>query len=234
MELLHVFFTSTGSIIALFLLTKIMGKRQISQLSMFDYINGITIGSIAAEMATSLEDDFFKPLLAMVIYALAATLISYIGCKSIKLRKFLESEAVVLLESGKIYKENLKKAKLDLDEFLMQCRNEGYFDISEIEAAVLETNGQISFLPKSKNRPATPEDLSLDVSIEKINATVILDGVVLQDNLKHIGNNEEWLKKELKKQGISKVGDVFLATCNIDGQLNVFKDTGKEAKENIF
>ena len=116
--LLHIALTSIGSIVVMFLLTKLLGKRQMSQLSMFDYIIGITIGSIAAEMATALEDDFMQPLLAMVLYASFALLISWAGQKSIKWRRFLIGEATILYKDQKLYEKNLKKAHLDINEFL--------------------------------------------------------------------------------------------------------------------
>ena len=118
----HILFTSLFSIIVLFLLAKLMGNRQVSQMSMFDYVNGITIGSIAAEFATSLEDDYWMPLTAMVVYGVTAALISYITCKSMAARKFINGKPVVLYENGKLYEKNLAAAKLDINEFLTQCR----------------------------------------------------------------------------------------------------------------
>ena len=128
MELINIVFTSLGSLLVLFLLTKIMGYRQMSQLSMFDYINGITIGSIAAEMATSLEDDFLKPLVAMIIYGIVAVLISLLTSKSIKFRRIVSGKSLILYDNNKLFYNNLKKAKMDIDEFLIQCRNNGYFN----------------------------------------------------------------------------------------------------------
>lgn len=228
MELLTVFLTSVGSIIVLFLLTELMGKKQMAELSMFDYIIGITIGSIAAEMATSLEDDFLKPLLAMVVYALAAILISYVSCKSIKLRKIFTGEPLILFENKKLYKDNLRKAKLDLSEFLTQCRTNGYFDINNLDTVILESNGQLSFLPLSNQRPATPADLNINVVQEKMTTNVIFDGVLLKDNLKYTGNDETWLKKQLKEQGASKIEDVFLATCDNNNKLTIYLITDKK------
>ncbi|MDQ5983489.1 MAG: hypothetical protein RUMPE_00513 [Eubacteriales bacterium SKADARSKE-1] len=228
MELLTVFLTSLGSLIALFLLTELMGKKQMAELSMFDYIIGITIGSIAAEMATSLEDDFLKPLLAMVVYALAAILISYVSCKSIKLRKIFTGEPLILFENKKLYKDNLKKAKLDLSEFLTQCRTNGYFDISNLDTVILESNGKLSFLPVSSQRPATPTDLNVDVTQEKMPTNVVFDGVLLKDNLKYTGNDEIWLKKQLKEQGASRMEDVFLAICDNNNKLTVYLITNKK------
>ncbi|RPF47632.1 uncharacterized membrane protein YcaP (DUF421 family) [Hydrogenoanaerobacterium saccharovorans] len=234
MEWLHVLLSSLGSIIALFILTKIMGNRQMSQLSMFDYINGITIGSIAAEMATSLEDDFIKPLTAMIVYALLSVLFSFATSKSIKLRRILTGETLVLFNEGKIYKSNLKKAKLDVTEFLTQCRNSGYFNLSDIQTAILEPNGKISFLPLAAKRPVTPGDMNLFPLQEKPVVNVILDGKVLQDNLKFTGNNMQWLKKQLEMQKISKIKDVFLATCDYENNLSVYIKIEKPMTRDMF
>lgn len=228
MELINVVLASLGSVIVLFLLTKLMGYRQMSQLSMFDYINGITIGSIAAEMATSLEDDFLKPLIAMVIYGGVAILISVITSKSIKFRRIISGKSLILYDNQKLYQDNLKKSKLDIDEFLIQCRNNGYFNLSDIQTAILESNGKISFLPVSSKRPANPQDLNLKPQEESIKINVILDGKILDENLKETGNDEVWLRKQLKSQKDIKLSDVFLATCDRNNKLQIFKrEAGK-------
>lgn len=228
MELINVVLASLGSVIVLFLLTKLMGYRQMSQLSMFDYINGITIGSIAAEMATSLEDDFLKPLIAMVIYGGVAILISVITSKSIKFRRIISGKSLILYDNQKLYQNNLKKSKLDIDEFLIQCRNNGYFNLSDIQTAILESNGKISFLPVSSKRPANPQDLNLKPQEESIQINVILDGKILDENLKETGNDEVWLRKQLKAQKDIKLSDVFLATCDRNNKLQIFKrEAGK-------
>lgn len=122
MDLLKIVALSLGSVIFLFILTKLMGNKEMSQLSMFDYIIGITIGSIAAEMATALESDFMQPLVAMAVYAVVAIIISVLSYKSLKFRRISSGDSLILLDNGEIYRDNLKKAKLDLNEFLMQCR----------------------------------------------------------------------------------------------------------------
>lgn len=122
MDLLKIVALSLGSVIFLFILTKLMGNKEMSQLSMFDYIIGITIGSIAAEMATALENDFMQPLVAMAVYAIVSIIISVLSYKSLKFRRMSSGDSLILLDNGEIYRDNLKKAKLDLNEFLMQCR----------------------------------------------------------------------------------------------------------------
>ena len=136
-EILYIIALSLGSIIAIFILTKIMGYRQMSQMSMFDYIISITIGSIAAEMSTALDKNFAQPLTAMIVYALSAVLLSWISSKSIRIRRVVEGKPLVLLSNGELYLGNLKRAKIDVSEFLEQCRVSGYFDVSKLETAVL-------------------------------------------------------------------------------------------------
>ena len=233
MDYAHILLTSIGSVVVLFILTKIMGYKQMSQLSMFDYITGITIGSIAAEMATSLEDDFMKPLLAMVVYGVVAWLISFCCLKSFTFRRFVTGKATILYNNGKLYEENFKKAKLELNEFLMMARNGGYFDLSTIDTIILEANGKLSFLQKSTERPATPADLNLTPQQEVVLPVVIEDGRIMHKNLKHAGVNEDWLENKLKEQKTSQK-DVFLGICDGNKNLVIYKKTGKEVPGDVL
>lgn len=140
MDLLKIVALSFGSVIFLFILTKLMGNKEMSQLSMFDYIIGITIGSIAAEMSTALENDFMHPVVAMAVYAIVSIIISILSYKSIKIRRIISGNSLILFDNNELYRNNLKKAKLDLNEFLMQCRTAGYFSLSDIQTAILEPN----------------------------------------------------------------------------------------------
>lgn len=230
-EIIDIIALSLGSIIAIFILTKLMGYRQMSQMSMFDYINGITIGSIAAEMSTSLEENFVQPLTAMFVYSFAAILLSWISSKSIKARRVIEGTPLVLMNHGELYWENLKKAKIDVNEFLVQCRVNGYFDVSKLETAILEGDGKISFLPKASERPITPADMNLSAQQDYVVANVIVDGKIIEQNLRHTGNDEKWLKNQIKGQGAKQVEDVLLATCDSSNQVTVFlKEHRKEVK----
>ncbi len=214
---------SLSSILVLFILSKLMGNKEISQLSMFDYTIGITIGSIAAEMATSLEDNFMEPLLAMIVYTLVAIFISFISAKFLPVRRIIEGKSVILYDNGKIFRGNFKKMNLDLNEFLMQCRVNGYFNLADLQTVILEANGKMSFLPKSIKRPATPEDLSIKPKIENIVINLILDGKILKENLKFINRDENWLMKEIKKQGFLHLEQIFLATYDNNNNLSIYK-----------
>lgn len=234
MDIIKIISLSLGSLVILFLLTKLMGNKEMSQLTMFDYIVGITIGSIAAEMSTSLENNFIEPVVAMLIYGIVSFSISFFSCKSLNMRRFFNGKAKILLDNGKLYRRNFKSAKLDLNEFLMECRINGYFNLSDIQTAILEPNGRISFLPKSLKRPATPEDLNLLPSKENIVYNIVLDGVLLKENLEKSGNNINWLENNLKKQGISDIKKIFLATCDNQNNLSVYIKLDKKNKHDFF
>lgn len=234
MEYVTVFYQSLFSVVILLILTKLMGYRQISQLSMFDYINSITIGSIAAEMAIDLEGNYLKPLLAMVVYASFVIIVAKISQKSIPFRRLVNGKAIMIYQNGSIYNENLKKAKMDVDEFLVECRVNGYFDLSQIESAILEPNGKISFLPVTEDRPATPKDLGITPTQEEIFANVIVDGKVMEYNLKHAGKDRNWLDQQLEGQNIKKLEDVFLAVCDKQGNFHVFQKMDHEVDKDLL
>ncbi|OUN15722.1 hypothetical protein B5G38_09110 [Gemmiger sp. An87] len=213
--------TSLVSIVVLFGLCKLVGQRQIGQMSLFDYVTSITIGSIAAELATDLE-AWWQPLTATVVYGIAALCIDWFTCKSIALRRFFNGRPVVLYQNGRLYPKNLLRARLDLNEFLSQCRVAGYFDLSQLESAVLETNGQISFLPTAQYRPATPSDLQLSPQPEGLWCALVLDGSPLADNLEAIGHNPAWLQEQLTARGYKSPKEVFLAMYGPQGQLKLY------------
>lgn len=233
-EVLKIIILSISSIITLFILTKIMGNREMSQLTMFDYINSITIGSIAAEMSTSLESNFIQPLTAMIVYAIFILIITMISNKSMKFRRFVSGKSLVLYENEKLYRENFKKSRLDLSEFLSQCRVNGYFNLSDLQSIILEANGKLSFLPKSNRRPINPDDMNLTPSEEKPLANIIFDGKILENNLKSTGNNITWLENEIKNQGFNNINDIFLATCDIDNNLTIYVKVAKKTSHSVF
>lgn len=222
MEYLKIIVLSLGSIVILFLLTKIMGQREMSQLSIFDYIVSITIGSIAAEMATSLENNFMEPLIAMIVYAVVTLVIALINNRFVKLRPIFSGRTLILYDNGTLFKENFKKAKIDLNEFFVQCRTNGFFNLSDIKTALLEENGKISFLPLSEKRPANPSDFNIKLEEENIITNIILDGKVMEKNLSEIGRDKIWLSEELQKQGVTKMDNIFLATYKSDDTLSIY------------
>ena len=222
MDFLLLCLTALGSFGALFLIAKFTGHKQIAQLDFFDYITGITIGSIAAEMATELEEPW-KPLTAMVIYGIVTLLLSIISNKFPRTRKYLNGTPTILMDHGKLYPENLKKAKLDLSEFMVMCRQQGYFDLTNIQTAVFEYNGKLTILPVSSQRPATPNDMNLAPEQELLFTELIMDGRILEENLHRMGLNAAWLDKQLRTQGVHDAKAVFLGLCDAQNKLTLYK-----------
>ena len=209
MDIIKVILTSLLSVVALFVITKIMGHKQVAQLDFFDYVSGITIGSIGAELATELEAPY-NPLIALAIYGLASMILNLIAHKIPKTRKYINGTPTILMNEGKLYRKNLKKAKLDLSEFMLLCRELGYFDLDEIQTAIFEHNGKLSVLPKAANRPATPDDLKIAAKTTHIGVEVIMDGRVMGENLSRIGRDANWLTKQLKAKGYNDTKEIFL------------------------
>ena len=209
MDIVKVILTALLSVAALFIIAKIMGHKQVSQLDFFDYVAGITIGSIGAELATELEEPY-KPLIALCVWGGASLALTSIAHKLPKSRKYINGTPTIVLNEGKLYRQNLKKAKLDLSEFMLLCREQGYFDLDEIQTAIFEHNGTLSILPKAANRPVTPEDLKITAKTAHIGVEVIMDGRVMGENLSRIGRDSNWLQKQLKKQGYKDIKEIFL------------------------
>ena len=222
MPVLTLCLTTVGSFAVLFLSAKLIGHKQIAQLDFFDYITGITIGSIAAEMATELEEPW-KPMIAMVIYGGITLALSLISSRFPRSRKYLNGTPTILMDHGKLYYENLKKARLDLSEFLVLCRQQGYFDLTTIQTAIFEYNGKLTILPITTQRPVTPQDLDLNPDQELIFTELIMDGRILEDNLHRMGLDRTWLDKQLKQRHISSAKEVFLAVCDRNLKFVLFK-----------
>lgn len=222
MDLLALCLTALGSFGVLFLVAKIIGHKQIAQLDFFDYITGITVGSIAAEMATELEEPW-KPLVAMIIYGGVTLLLSIVSNKYPRSRKYLNGTPTILMDHGEIYHENLKKAKLDLSEFMVMCRQQGYFDLTSIQTAIFEYNGKLTILPVSSQRPVTPCDMNLVPEQELLFTELIMDGRILEENLKRMGLDLTWLSKQLEQRHIHTPQDVFLAVCDRNLKFVLYK-----------
>lgn len=215
MDLLQLVLTAAASAAALFVIAKVTGHKQVAQLDFFDYISGITIGSIAAELATELETPW-KPLTALAVYGMIAVALRVITSRWQKSRKYINGTPTIIFDRGRLYRENMKKAKLDLSEFMLMCRQAGYFNLSDIQTAVYEYDGRLSVLPVSTSRPATPSDLDLSPPQETIQTEIIMDGHILDENLRRMGLDARWLQKQLQEQGYHSAKEVFLGICGTD------------------
>ena len=221
MDIFKLLLTALLSVVALFVITKIMGHKQVAQLDFFDYVSGITIGSIGAELATELDMPW-KPLTALLVWGAASIILNLITSKIPGARKYINGTPTILMHEGKIYRENLRKARLDLSEFLLLCRERGFFDLNDIQTAVFEHNGKLSVLPRSARRPATPEDLKITTRASHIGVELIMDGRIMGENLSRIGRDERWLRGEIKRQGYGDESEIFLAIFRESEGMSVY------------
>ena len=221
-------------IVILFFLTKLLGKKQISQLSLFDYIVGITIGSIAADISLDIHKNFISGLISLLIFVLVSYLITVFTMKSIKARRFFTGVPTVLVEKGKIIESGLKKCKLDINELLAEARIAGYFDINEIDYALMEINGAISFLPMEKEKPVTKKDMKIKCDKGGLTVNAIIDGKYMDNNMTASGKDKEWLDHELKVQGYDSYDDILLATVDTNYQVKIYRKNIKPEKNTVL
>jgi len=199
-----------------------MGKKQISQLTFFDYVVGISIGSIAAEFAVDDSIGYIKGLTGMVVYSIFPILLSFVSLKSYFGRKVLDGIPTILIQNGKIVENGLKKAEMNINDLLEECRLKNVFDISDIEFAIMETSGKLSIQLKSSNQPLTPKDMNMLTRYKGLCINLIVDGKILEDHLKTIGKDINWLNTELHSQGIKSSADVLLAYMDSSDVLNTY------------
>jgi uncharacterized membrane protein YcaP (DUF421 family) len=204
----------------LFFMTKILGKKQISELSFFEYVSGITIGSIAGEAITGLEKNMFQGMVAIIIFSLATLFADVLALKSKSFRDFIEGRGTVIIKDGKVLEENLKKEKYTIDELSALLRQKDIYRVADVEFAVLEPRGTLSALLKKENRPLTPKDLQLKVPNEKEPQTVVMDGNILDEALRSAGKSRGWLTNELAKLELT-LDNVFIGQVDSYGELSV-------------
>lgn len=213
---------TTTAFIVLLILARFMGKKQISQLTFFHYVTGITIGSIAADIAGESRTPFMNGIISMIWWAVLTVLMSYIAFKSKKARILLDDQPTIVVYEGKIVEASLKKLKLHLNDLSMMLREQSIFSIKDVHYAILETNGELSVLKKAEQEAATKKDVNAPAQTPKYLPTeVIAEGKISKRNLTELNLTEEWLYEQLKKKGIGNVKNVFYAEVQTDGSLHI-------------
>jgi len=216
------------------LITKIVGSKQISQLTFYDYVSGITIGSIAGAIAIDETMPIEYGLIALAVFALCDLLISFLTERSMFMRRVITGQAHMLIEEGVIMYKNLKRARLNVNDLLRELRNQGYFSVSDIQYAVFETNGKLSIMPKAYAKTVTVADLKLTAENSSLESYVIIDGKILKGNLDAMNKDEAWLKEQLKTQGYEEAKDIILGTLTEDGELSLFAKNYQKDKRTLL
>nr|WP_216855665.1 DUF421 domain-containing protein [Paenibacillus qinlingensis] len=201
-------------------MTKLLGKRQVTQLSFFEYITGISIGNLAAYISLDTDTKWYLGLVAIGVWVLCTLGIEFLQLKSKKSRDFIDSKGTILIRDGKVMEDNLKKERLTSDELMEQLRKRSVFKVADVEFAIMEPSGEINVLLTRENQPLTPKHLGIKVAPEKEPQAVIMDGVIMDEPLATLGFSRAWLNSELVKIGVT-VENVFLGQVDSYGQLFV-------------
>ncbi|MDY0408032.1 DUF421 domain-containing protein [Virgibacillus soli] len=207
-------------VVVLFFMTKWLGKKQLSQLNIFEYISGIVLGGIVAIHSSVLDTPIIYGLIAMFIWFIIPFFVEWLSLKSKAFRNFSQGKSTVVIQNGKIMEDKLKQERYSTDDLLENLRRNNIFQVSDVEFAILEPSGALSVLPKSDKQSLTAADLGIKMPPRREPQTVIMDGRVLLEPLANTSLNPTWLETELEKMNIS-IENVFLGQVDSDGQLTV-------------
>ncbi|MGE5628767.1 MAG: DUF421 domain-containing protein [Solirubrobacterales bacterium] len=232
-DLLSLGLKSLATATVLFCLARIMGKKQLSQLTYFDYVVGISIGSIAANLCLDNSIALYEGIISMIVWALFPLVLSFISEKSILGRKLLDGVPTILIQNGKILEKNLRKSKFTINDLLEELRIKDVFNIEEVEFAILETSGRISLLKKPNLQNPTKEDLNLPIVYQGLCSNLIIDGEIMKKNLKLMKLSEDWLMNELRKNNVNPK-DVLLASCDQSRTLHIDLKHKDPEEMNVF
>lgn len=209
------------SFFALLLLVRLMGKQQVAQLTFFDYVVGITIGSIAGTLSVQVNENTLATLVGMGTWTILAILLAILGIHNVWIRKVVDGEATVVVENGKILEENLKRIRIPIDGLISELRTKEVFSLADVEFAMFEPGGKFSIQKKSQKQPLTPGDLNIPTQYDGLPTTLIMDGSILNDALQSLNLSKAWLHHQLGKQNIHDAAEVSLAQLDTKGNLYV-------------
>lgn len=203
------------------ILARLMGRKLISQMTFFDFVVGVSMGSLIANAMISTSTPALISTVALIIISLTTLGIDFLNLKSFKSRKIIDSEPVTLVENGTIVDENMKNIRMTISELMMKMREKNAFNLADVEFAIMETDGQLSVLPKADKKPLTPSQMNIKTTSEGIMRDVIIDGNLMEENLRSAGVDKEWINTELKKQNIQDISEVFYAGIYANKKLHV-------------
>ena len=217
------FINSFTSFWFLFIISKILGKKQIAQLEFIDYAVGISLGSIAAEWAFADDRPFYYYAVAMAMFFILAFLVALVGRKSSFFKRLFKGKPVTLIYEGQILYKGLNKSKIDVNDLLSMLREKGFFDPNDVAYAIFETSGQLSVLPKGAQKPVVIEDIDTQkIKQASLTNVLVVDGMISKSGLNEIDKDTAWLLKHLQTTDKTGLNNIILATYDKDNhKLNV-------------
>jgi uncharacterized membrane protein YcaP (DUF421 family) len=222
-KIIEIFFRSTSAYILLLVLGRIIGRKLISRITFFDFIVGITMGSIAVRIALGSQESPFLAAISVSVIAILVVVTDYLDIKSIKFRNLVDGEPIILINNGQLLDYNLKKVRITVNKLMGQLREKDVFNFEDVAVAIIENDGELTVLPKVNKQPITTGDLNISTKYSGILTDIIIDGKIMYDNLKNTNSNEQWLKEQLKSHNISDAEKVFYAGLNATGTLYISK-----------
>ncbi len=205
------------------ILSKLIGIKIISQMNFFDFIVGVSVGSMIAKIIINKDHVVFSGIVALVTFALLTILTSYLNLKSYSARRIINAKTLILVENGRIIDKNLKRLRITINELMMKLREKDVFNLEDVQFAIMESNGQLSVLIKANKKPITPYDMELKVRSSSLVNDIIIDEKTVDKNLKIAGIDEKWLQSELKKKNINNFEEVFYAGVDQNKKLIISK-----------
>jgi len=224
-EIIGIVFRSTFTYIILLVLGRIIGRKLISKITFFDFMVGITLGSIAVRIALGSQESPFLATISAIVITILVVITDYLDIKSINFRKLIDGEPIILISNGKLLDYNLKKVKITINKLMMQLREKDVFNIDDVELAAIESDGELTVLLKVNKQPITTGDLNISTNYNGLTSDIIIDGKIMYNNLKCTNHDEQWLREQLKTHNICNVEEVFYAGLNAAGILYVSTKT---------
>ncbi|WP_409254179.1 YetF domain-containing protein [Bacillus sp. SCS-153A] len=223
MDALEVLLRVVITFVGLFLVARISGRKEISQMTYFNLISAIALGSIGGAIISSANFSIRNGILALSGWLILTLLFGYMDIKSKGARKIIEGEPIIVIKQGKIMEKALSRTRLDVDALLVKLREKNVFSVSEVDYAIFETDGKLSVMKKQAQQPLTKKEMNIPYKhlLYPQTTEVIANGKVIENNLKKLNLKEEWLKQQLRQNGIGSVSEVFYAEVQKDGSLYI-------------
>lgn len=211
--------------LVLFITTRIIGRKEISQMTFFNFVSAIAIGSITANLAVNSQLSITHGLIAIVGWGILTFLIASIDLKSKNARRITSGEPIIVIKEGKIMEQALRSTRLNIDTLSSMLRQQSIFSIQEVEYAIFETSGKLSVMKKENVQTVTKMDLNIPAQnkVYPIATQVVSDSMVVSNNLARLNLDQSWLEQQLKNQGVSSISEVFFAEVQPDGSLHIDK-----------
>ncbi|MEY8001047.1 DUF421 domain-containing protein [Clostridium sp. Mt-5] len=224
-KIIEIVFRSISMYIILLILGRIIGRKLISRITFYDFIVGVALGSIAVRIALGSQESPFLAAISVIVISVLVIITDYLNIKNFKFRILLDGEPVTLISNGKILDCNLKKMKISIDQLMMQLREKDIFNIEDVEFAIIESDGELTVLPKTNKQLITAGDLNISINYTGLTSDIIVDGKIMHSNLKSTNHDEKWVREQLKDHNIRDVKEVFYAGLNAAGILYVSTKT---------